>query len=105
MKNTRNVIIASLIISLGIACHGYFLGKGMKESQPWHYLENPFELLENLEFPDNLELGFKAEPKRNGGNFKIRKDGKAYEGRVRGEDDREEISGELSFERIDLDDY
>ena len=68
-------------------------------------IENPFELLENLEFPDNLELGFKAEPKRNGGNFKIRKDGKAYEGRVRGEDDREEISGELSLERIDLDDY
>ena len=56
----------------------------MKATQPWHYLENPFESLENLERPDSwgLDSRFRKEP-RNLGNKKA---GQTYEEWVEGKE-------------------
>ena len=60
------IIICSVIIAIGIGTHGYFVGKGVKESQPWHHLSDPLGLLRSIEIPLSLNLGFKAEQAENG---------------------------------------
>jgi len=101
------IILCSIIISIGIGTHGYFVGKGVRESQPWHYLSDPIGLLRNIEIPEDLKLGFKARRMNNGDGvtFKFKVDEQAYEGSISGSDGMGTISGEIDFEKIDLSDY
>ena len=106
MKNGIIVLLSSLIISVGIGVHGYFIGEGVKESQPWHHLSDPLGLIRNIEIPESLNLGFKAEKMgRNGITFKLKIEEQAYKGHVSGDEGVEGINGEMSFEEIDLVDY
>ena len=107
MNNGLVFIFCSVIISVGIGTHGHFVGKGIKESQPWHHLANPLELIRNMEIPEDLKLGFKARRMSNGQGvgFKLKLDDQAYEGSVSGSESMDGISGEIDFEKIDLEDY
>ena len=81
MKNGITIIICSVIIAIGIGAHGYFVGKGVKESQPWHHLSDPLGLLRSIEIPESLNLGFKADESGNS------------------------IGGEITFDEIELKDF
>jgi hypothetical protein len=107
MKNGITIIICSVIIAIGIGTHGYFVGKGVKESQPWHHLSDPLGLLRSIEIPESLSLGFKAEEAENGKGltFKLKIEDQAYEGHAKADESGNSIGGEITFDEIELKDF
>jgi hypothetical protein len=109
MKNSITLICCSVIISIGIGAFGYFIGKGIRESQPWHYLSNPMGFIENVEIPESLDLGFKInelrEDDKRGMNFKLKIEKQAYEGQITGKESGGTLGGELKFDQIELSEF
>ena len=109
MKNSVTLICCSAVISIGIGTFGYFIGKGIKESQPWHYLSDPIKLIDDIEIPESLNLGFKVnelrEEDKRGVLFKFKIEDQAYEGKITGKESGGTLGGELTFDQIKLSEF
>lgn len=87
---------------------GYFIGDGIKESQPWHYLNNPSSILGGLELPEKLSVAFKDVSR--GGNdakFRIKLNENVYEVHASSlkRDDYRLGLAELSLKKINSSDF
>jgi len=88
---------------------GYFIGAGIKESQPWHYLNNLSSIFGGLELPEKLNLAFK-DVSRGGGNdakFRIKLNENVYEVHATSlqRDDYRLGLAELSLKKINSSDF
>ena len=106
--NNVTVFFSSVFLSVGIALCGYFIGDGMKQSQPWHYLSDPSAILKDLHLPDGLNLGVKAmQAGENGATFRIKLDEEVYEVQTTILKGRNNFLGlaELNVKKIELRDF
>ena len=107
MKKGMLAVLCCTIIASGMVTHGFFVGKGIRESQPWHHLADPLGLLRNIDVPESLNLGFKAESDAEGGGFtfKFIIDEQAYRGRISGSEGTDKASGQITIDEIEVSEY